>query len=267
MTTIPIYPYRKKVILQLLKIIFLFFFAFSLHAKSNPHCNETSANIFLNKNTTQLASLLLFTLNSNSQNQTQATKKTIHTIFSWHFIVYSIAIPLGLSYFLKIKTKYQQEKKQRKEIELQLTNYEKLVAQTNQQITLSSLKALESETFEKDLKKYLKNLKSEIPSKYHHKIEQLNSSIKNRPKNNWKEFEIHFQNIHKGFFCKLQEEYPDLTASELKLCSFLKLKLSSKEIANLMGITDRSVKMSRYRVRKKFNISREVNLVEFISKF
>jgi len=265
MTTIPLHPCRKKIILQLLKIIFLFFFTFSLHAeKSTRNYNEMPSNIFLNKNINSLTSFLTFQSNNK---QTSTTNKVINVISSWHFVIYSIAIPLCITYILKINAKYQQEKKQRKEIELQLTNYEKLVAQTNQQITLSSLKALESETFEKDLKKYLKNLKSEIPSKYHHKIEQLNSSIKNRPKNNWKEFEIHFQNIHKGFFCKLQEEYPDLTASELKLCSFLKLKLSSKEIANLMGITDRSVKMSRYRVRKKFNISRDVNLVEFISKF
>lgn len=86
----------------------------------------------------------------------------------------------------------------------------------------------------------------------------------NKGKDNWDQFAVHFDKVHSDFLISLRNHFPRLTPSELKLCSFLRLNLSSKEIAQIMNITIKSVELSRYRLRKKLNLSSEVNLYNFL---
>lgn len=83
---------------------------------------------------------------------------------------------------------------------------------------------------------------------------------------NWDSFKLHFEKIHPGFFERLQEAYPLLSSKDLRLCSYLRLNLTTKEIAGLMNITPQSAEISRVRLRKKLGLSRAIRLVEFISK-
>jgi tetratricopeptide (TPR) repeat protein/DNA-binding CsgD family transcriptional regulator len=80
----------------------------------------------------------------------------------------------------------------------------------------------------------------------------------------WEDFKRHFEEVHKDFFKILKEHYPDLTPNELKLCTLLKLNMNLKEAANIMGISPESVKTARYRLRKKFNLTRDENLIDHI---
>lgn len=80
----------------------------------------------------------------------------------------------------------------------------------------------------------------------------------------WEQFSLHFNKVHSNFLIKLKEKYPALKAHELKLCAYLRMNLSSKEIAQLMSISIRGVEISRYRVRKKLQIPTEVNLFQFL---
>lgn len=80
----------------------------------------------------------------------------------------------------------------------------------------------------------------------------------------WDNFTAHFNNVNSDFFNKLKEKFPDLTPNELKLCAFIKMNLSSKEIAQLMNITIKAVEVGRYRLRKKLQISSETNLYDFL---
>jgi DNA-binding CsgD family transcriptional regulator len=85
--------------------------------------------------------------------------------------------------------------------------------------------------------------------------------------NNWEQFELHFNQIHQNFLVRLRNEYPELTHSDIKLISYLKLNLSSKEIAPLLNLSVRGVEASRYRIRKKMNLNPNINLTEFILKY
>jgi DNA-binding CsgD family transcriptional regulator len=80
----------------------------------------------------------------------------------------------------------------------------------------------------------------------------------------WEQFSIHFNNVHGDFLIKLSEKYPILKAHELKLSAYLRMNLTSKEIAQLMSISVRGVEISRYRLRKKLNIPTETNLFQFL---
>lgn len=83
----------------------------------------------------------------------------------------------------------------------------------------------------------------------------------------WKSFMIAFEEKHNDFFKKLKTEYPELTANDLRLCACLRLNLESKEIASLMNLSVRAVENSRYRLRKKMNLSPNQNLNEIIINF
>ncbi|HWJ27781.1 MAG TPA: triple tyrosine motif-containing protein, partial [Flavisolibacter sp.] len=86
-------------------------------------------------------------------------------------------------------------------------------------------------------------------------------------KKDWEQFAVHFDKVHSNFLVTLKKHYAHLTPSELKLCAYLRLNLSSKEIAQIMNITIKSVELARYRLRKKLNLQPDVNLFNFLLNF
>ncbi|MBX2890151.1 MAG: hypothetical protein KF734_04440 [Saprospiraceae bacterium] len=83
----------------------------------------------------------------------------------------------------------------------------------------------------------------------------------------WEIFEESFNRVHDDFFKRLMHEFPDLTPGDLRLAAYLKMNLSSKEIAPLLNITVRGVENKRYRLRKKIGLAEEANLTEFIMNY
>jgi DNA-binding CsgD family transcriptional regulator len=86
----------------------------------------------------------------------------------------------------------------------------------------------------------------------------------NKMDKDWEQFAIHFDKVHSDFLQILKGAYPQLSAHELKLCAYLRMNLSSKEIAQLESISVRGVEISRYRLRKKLRIPTEMNLFDFL---
>lgn len=109
-------------------------------------------------------------------------------------------------------------------------------------------------------------LGNRYPARYLDKINSLiDRNLSND--NDWKVFEALFDQAHENFFKRLKQRYPELTQSDLKLCAYLKLNLTSKEIAPLLNITYRGVEIRRYRLRKRLSLPPEENLVNFIMQF
>lgn len=85
--------------------------------------------------------------------------------------------------------------------------------------------------------------------------------------NNWKEFEVHFIQTHKDFYEKLHARFPELTPNEKKLCAFLRLNMTTKDIAAITHQSVHSIMVARTRLRKKLGIvGTEENLVKFLSQ-
>ncbi|MFY0688445.1 MAG: hypothetical protein JXQ90_14820 [Cyclobacteriaceae bacterium] len=80
----------------------------------------------------------------------------------------------------------------------------------------------------------------------------------------WGQFEVHFDAVHDDFLKTIRTNYKQLTPQDIKLCAYLRMNLSTKEIANLMKISVRGVEIARYRLRKKLNLDSKENLVEFM---
>jgi DNA-binding CsgD family transcriptional regulator len=117
-----------------------------------------------------------------------------------------------------------------------------------------------------ELEKQKEELGYRLPNKYFESVIRLiDKNITSD--HDWEMFENHFDQAHENFFKKLKAQYPDLTPHDFRLCAYLKLNLSSKEIAPLLNITIRGVEEKRYRLRKRLNLATDQGLTEFIMKF
>ncbi len=104
-----------------------------------------------------------------------------------------------------------------------------------------------------------KSLSTEQLKKINQVIEDARSDERD-----WDLFEESFNEAHENFFKKLKSRYAELVPNDLKLCAYLRMNMSSKEIASLLNITTRGVEIRRYRLRKKLLLQHDQNLTEFL---
>ena len=93
-------------------------------------------------------------------------------------------------------------------------------------------------------------------------IKIIDSNLNNT--DDWQVFKEAFNNADKDFIKKLKLIHTTLTPNDLRLCAYLRLNLSSKEIAPLLNISPRSVEVKRYRLRKKMNLAHNDSLTDYI---
>ena len=105
--------------------------------------------------------------------------------------------------------------------------------------------------------------KSETKSKGYQKlIRTINFDLKDD--NNWENFSMYFNEVHKDFNVTVKSKYPQVTPNELRLLALLKMNLSSKEIASILNISSEGIKKARYRLRKKMDIQTEDSLQDLV---
>ncbi len=130
-----------------------------------------------------------------------------------------------------------------------------LLVMSNKNETLQYIKT--------NLTAYIKNCDEKDKPMFGKMVDHINSTLLST--DNWDNFMLHFEKIHPGFFNRLRAKFPSLTTKDLRLCSYLRLQLATKEIAGLMNITPQSAEISRVRLRKKLRLSRNDRLTEFIA--
>ncbi len=201
----------------------------------------------------------------------------------WYLSKLSLAIYflmlMGLVFFIRWHNRQKLEKKHNKLKErlfreqeeslakLEKEKLEKEIKQKQKELARTTLNMAEKNKVILELKEMLVVNKSQFTSqnRYSSFIKKLDNSINDE--GDWKHFEVNFKELHEDFFENLLRQYPNLTPKDLKLCAYLKMNLSSKEIAPLMAITNRGVEIHRYRLRKKLKIDSSQNLSNFLIKF
>jgi hypothetical protein len=208
---------------------------------------------------------------------------SIRVLPPWYLSMYAITFyflffglsTYGFIYYLKIRAKKQKLaylkklksdntrriirsknvtlKKEVASLSAQLVNYTILLKNKNE--TLIKLREMLDEQKQKGVWK--------------NELNQIYSTINQNLsyKDDWKRFSAHFDEAHNNFLKKLKAEYNDLTTNDLQLCAYLKMNLSSKEIASILNISTRSVEVKRYRLRKKLKLSQEDSLTELMMMF
>lgn len=202
----------------------------------------------------------------------------------WMIMVYILLVIFGLMLYyrwnkirfyekLKLKEEEIKHKSALKQLELEsesklrLQEYEKHILENQVHIKANELAgkslslAKQTELIESiqeilNSENSVQNLKSKIAKAI--KINRLN-------KNEWKSFENNLLKSNEDFVKELTNKFKSLTAKDVKLCIYLKMNLSSKEIAPLMNISYRGVELHRYRLRKKMMLEQDVNLNTFMN--
>lgn len=135
----------------------------------------------------------------------------------------------------------------------------------NRELAVSTMSLIKKDELLSLIKEDLKNT-PEIANKSVKTV--INAITKNINKeDSWNIFKEAFDNADNDFLKKVKQIHPNLTPNDLRLCAYLRLNLSSKEIAPLLNISVRSVEIKRYRLRKKMNLDHEQGLVEYILSF
>lgn len=173
-------------------------------------------------------------------------------------------------YYRRQQIKYVEETK--KELALkELSNTKALVEAKNDQLNqrienknrelaISTMSMIKKNTLLGSIKDQLVKV-SEL-SELKKVVRNIDQNINND--DDWNFFEEAFNNADQDFLRKIKEIHPKLTPNDLRLCAYLRLNLSSKEIASLLNISSKSVEIKRYRLRKRMNLDHGTNLIGYI---
>ena len=141
-------------------------------------------------------------------------------------------------------------------------NLKQDIENKNKELASSTMSLIKKNEFLNHIKNELKNTSN--GKKLVSVIQIINENINNS--DDWKMFEEAFNNADKDFFKKVKNIHPELTSNDLRLCMYLRMNLSSKDIAPLLNISFRSVEIKRYRLRKKLLLERAINLNSYFMK-
>jgi DNA-binding NarL/FixJ family response regulator/DNA-binding CsgD family transcriptional regulator len=158
---------------------------------------------------------------------------------------------------IKAEQKVNQLMKNKNQMELDLINRELatssiFISQKNKIIGL----------IRKDVNRQLRKGKILSKQDFARVLKTIDENVKFE--NDWYRIKAHFEKIHPGFFDRLREKFPQLTPNDHKLSALLRMNLSTKEISQILKITAPSTEISRIRLRKKLNLPKNTNLVQFI---
>ena len=130
----------------------------------------------------------------------------------------------------------------------------------NRELAISTMSMIKKNQFLSKIKSDLK--KSSSSDQIFPVIKMIDRNLNN--KDDWKFFEEAFNNADKDFLKKVKSTHPSLTNNDLRLCAYLRLNLSSKDIAPLLNISLSSVEIKRYRLRKKMQLTHNEGLTDHL---
>ena len=181
-------------------------------------------------------------------------------------VVILVLILLWLYRYQRNRTKKAELRKRYLELESEKLSTE--IDHKNRELTTNMMYLLKKNEFIAALSDKLKNIGSETDPGTEQvitsMIREMDTSIR---KDAWEEFEIRFNEVHVEFYNSLNKKHPDLSPNELRLCAFLRLNMSSKEISSITFQSFQSIKIARYRLRKKLKLEKGANLVSYLNQF
>ncbi len=160
------------------------------------------------------------------------------------------------------EAKYENAQLREKELERELEF-------KNKELTSYTINFIRKNELLEGLTEDIMRLKKGADPGLNKKLSQLHRSVEStlHVDRDWEDFKKHFESVHSDFFSTLKHQYPELTQTDLKMCALIRLNLSMKEMATILGISPESVKTSRYRLRKKLGLEHEENLLTFMFEF
>jgi tetratricopeptide (TPR) repeat protein/DNA-binding CsgD family transcriptional regulator len=188
------------------------------------------------------------------------------------FIATVSVLIAGIFLFLLFKQKRKRMKQEAKELTMRLENEQDL-KRVHQELLENRLREITSYSLLLSNKNQVLNQIKEINDlrgSKEVKESEIKKQIDKLVKNNlttdeyWNDFVVHFTKVNPHFFKSLQGKFPNVTSNDLKLCAYIRMGMSTTQIAQMLNISPRSVDMNKYRLKKKLNLSSEDSLSSFL---
>jgi len=179
------------------------------------------------------------------------------SIGNLHRILMAIALLFSAIGFYALRQRLKRNKLEKEKVAAELAFKKK-------ELTTHALHLAKKNEVLEGLKQKAEELKTEEATKngYQQLIRTINFDLQDD--NNWENFSRYFEEVHKDFNRTIKSKYPQVTSNELRLLALLKMNLSSKEIANILNISQEGIKKARYRLRKKLDITTEDSLQDLV---
>jgi len=184
--------------------------------------------------------------------------------------VLGIAIFILLFFLQRSKTKREQliserNRLKRESLELENTNLERELEYRNKELATNVMSLARSNEFITNVTEQLLQSKLNLNKESQAEIGRIIKEMQSHTNQDiWAEFELRFQQVYNDFYDKLQEKFPNLSANEKKLCAFLKLNMTTKEISAITYQSVNSIVVARSRLRKKLGLESEESLITFL---
>ena len=187
-------------------------------------------------------------------------KKTI-AIITGSFV---LVLLLFAVYYIRLRAKNQEQKDQLAELEKE--KQIQVIEMKNRELMTTHLQQVQKKELLEKINDKISSISRESAISTDKKFKELKSMVRESLHfdSGWDQLKLHFERVHPKFFKDLERKYPNLTSNEKRHCAYIKLNLSTKEISQLLNISDKSVQMARYRMKKKMMISPDSELQEVI---
>jgi tetratricopeptide (TPR) repeat protein len=195
--------------------------------------------------------------NLNIQANNDKLTKTLYGTGMISFIAIAGLLFFGFKQRIK-KNKIEREKQE--EIYKQEIEFKK------KELASQTLHLVQKNTFIQELKENLEKIK-QSPELFKVEFRRLVMLLKKESAEDkdWEVFKSYFTEVHNNFDIKIKEIYADISEKEIRLASFLRMNLSTKEIASMLNVLPESVLKSKYRLKKKLNLNKETDLNQFLN--
>ncbi|PIB25783.1 tetratricopeptide repeat protein [Maribacter sp. 4G9] len=160
----------------------------------------------------------------------------------------------------------QRMKKNKIEREKQEAIYQQEIAHKQKELASQTLHLVQKNTFIQELMENLENIKNS-PEKFKMEFRRIVMLLKkeNASDKDWEVFKSYFADVHNDFDQKLKTIYPDISEKEIRLAAFLRMNLTTKEIAATLNVLPDSILKSKYRLKKKLGLDKETDLGTFLN--
>lgn len=196
---------------------------------------------------------------ANKQNEIDELEreKEISQYKQQTFIIGGVfVLAIGLLAFLNYRSRLLIKQKTLNEEKLLL---EKALEKNRAELSAHTLHMIHRKNSMEEIESHLNTLEGKDKQKIK-SIINVNKALEK----DWDNFKNYFGQVHANFFDSLREQFPTLSQSEIRLSALIKMNLANNEIATLLNIESKSVRMARYRLRKKLDLSEEMDLNQFI---
>ena len=197
-------------------------------------------------------------------------KARLQTRITWLVAVSSLLLILLVGWILWLLTRKEKIKQQLKEAEnreLGLLNrqFQQEIDSKNRELVTGTLTLTEKNQGFKTLLKEVEemSLQGALPAP---QAQVLRKKLKEQLKegDEWQYFRLQFENVHPHFFVKLKESFPALSENDLRLCAYIRIGMSTKQLAMMLSVLPDTVITTRYRIRKKLGLSQDESLEDFL---